>query len=393
VSALFTITKKELRDNLRDKRSMTSALIMPMIGALVFVLMTNMIAGLEGRDKPLVIPVAGAQNAPNLVGFLRRAGATVTDAPADFERKVQDGELDLVLTIPADYGKSFAAGRTATLELTVDNSRNQSHGTIRRVRNLLEAYSDGLGALRLFARGVSPALARPVTVDENDLATPEKMAGFALAMIPMFLLITAFIGGMYLAIDATAGERERGSLEPLLLNPVSLRDIVLGKWAAVVVTGFGALGVATAAFAVALRRAPLHELGVRAELGMTQVLEGALVLVPLVLFAAALQILVSLFARTYKEAQTYLSLLLLVPTLPTSLLSLSNLRPQTWMMATPMWGQSLMLNAIVRGDAIPPVHYALGAVSALLLTSACLMFATRLLGRETTVFGRTQAGA
>ena len=392
MGAIGTIARKELRDNLRDKRSMTSALLMPFVGVVMFVMMTNLVVKMEGSEKPLVVPVVGAEHAPNLVGFLERAGAKIEEAPADYDKKLKAGELDLVLSIPADYAKDYTAGRTAHVQLFVDNSHNQSHASVRRVQRMLDVFGDQLGAMRLYARGVSPALARPVSIDEVDLATPEKMAGFALMMIPLFLVMTAFVGGMYLAIDATAGERERGSLESLLLNPVTRWSLLLGKWLAVVVAALMALACSLAGFWIALRHVPLEELGLRASLDLHQLGLALLVLVPMALLSAALQLLVSLFARTYKEAQTYLSLLLLIPTLPGTVLSMLPLKPQLWMAAVPLLGQSLMLNDLVRGEPIGAVRIALAAACAVPPTVAFLALAVRMLGRESTVFGRTQGG-
>jgi sodium transport system permease protein len=366
---------------------------MPIVGVVMFVLMTSLIVRMEGQEKPLVVPVVGAEHAPNLIGFLERIGAKIEQAPADYENQVKSGELELVLRIPDDYAKDYLAGRTARVELFVDNSRNQSHASIRRVQHALELFGDQLGGMRLFARGVSPALARPVAVEEIDLATPEKMAGFALGMIPLFLIITAFVGGMYLAIDATAGERERGSLESLLLNPVTRWSLLLGKWLAVVIAALIALGFSLVGFWIALRHVPLEELGLRASLDVQQLLVAIVILVPMAVLSAALQIFVSLFARTYKEAQTYLSLLLLIPTFPATMLSILPLKPQTWMAAVPLLGQSLMLNDLVRGESIDVLRLVLAAMSAIPPTIVFLAFAVRTLGREATVFGRTQGGS
>jgi sodium transport system permease protein len=343
----------------------------------------------EGHAKQLHIRVVGAERAPNLIAYLRNAGASIEEAPRGFEDAVRSGDLPFVLTIPPDYGKDFGAGRTAKLELTVDQSHSGSHGEVRRIEGLLSAYGDHLAGLRLMARGVSPALALPITVEEIDLATPEKMAGFVLGMIPMFLLVGVFAGGLHLAIDATAGERERGSLEPLLLNPVSLRSVILGKWAAVVVTAFGVVMLTIVGFAIVLHHLPLEQLGIRADVGVRALGLVVAILVPLVLFASALLVTMSLFARTYKEAQTYLSLVIMLPTLSAAVLSLSPAKAKHWMMLVPVWGQTLMLSDVVRGESIGWGQLALAAGAAVSIAALLLAQATRMLSRETIVFGRS----
>lgn len=391
MSALRTVYRKELRDNLRDRRSMTSALLMPMLGPVMFGLIFTALARTQREDRPLSIAVAGARNAPSLIAFLERHGAQVTEAPQDFEKKVRDGELELAVSIPDDYGKKWSGGRSAKVALVVDSSVSKTRVAVRRVSKLLSAYAQQMAALRLLARGVSPSLAAPVAVDEVDVATPEKTAGTLLGMVPLFLLMATFVGGLYLAIDATAGERERGSLEPLLLNPVSRRSVVLGKWLACVSATLLAVSISLAGFVIAVDRVPLQDLGLKAELRAPQIAGMVLVLVPLALFASALQMLLAMFARSFKEAQTWLSLMLLVPTLPASILSINPVKAVSWMMAVPVFAQTLLLGDLLKGDWPHPMWLAGAALSTALAAALCLAVTVKLLGDERIVYGRTQS--
>lgn len=386
------VYRKEMSDNLRDRRSMTSALLVPLLGPLMFGLVFTAVARSQREDKPLLVPIAGARNARSLVGFLERHGAIVQDAPADYEAKVRDGDLDLAVSVPEDYGKDWEGGRSAQVRLVVDNSRSSARSQVRRVQKLLAAYASQIGALRLLARGVSPQLAAPVVVEELDLATPEKIAGSALAMIPLFLLMATFLGGMYLAIDATAGERERGSLEPLLLNPVSRQAIVTGKWLAVVSATWIAIAVSIAGFEVALARVPLQDLGLKASLGPVQVAYALAALLPLSLLAASLQMVLALFARSFKEAQTWLSLLMFIPLIPAALLSVNPVKPQLWMTAVPVLGQTVMLSDIVRGEMPPASWVVVAALAAAVAAFLCIAIAVHMLADERIVLGRAQAG-
>jgi sodium transport system permease protein len=384
----LAIVKKELRDNMRDRRSMVSALIMPLLGPLTLMVTFSMMASWQREDRPLEIPVAGMQNAPSLVAFLQRHGAIVQEAPADYEAQVRDGKLDLAIAIPEDYGKEFEAGRAAPLSVVEDSSRNKSRPQVLRARRLIEGWSRQLGALRMIARGVSPALVSPLETSDVDLATPEKTASNVLGILPMFMLIAVFVGGLYLAIDATAGERERGSLEPLLVNPVSARQVALGKWVAIVLATCVAVVVGLLGFAYALGKVPLQDLGIRFRLGSAELAGILAAALPLALFSSALQMTFALFARTYKEAQTYLSLMMLVPVLPASFLSISPLKPAVWMMAVPALGQIELMNGVMRGETPPVSWFALAAGAAMVAAALLLAWASRLLRNEKIVFGR-----
>jgi sodium transport system permease protein len=384
----WIILRKELVDHLRDHRSLLSSLLFPLLGPLVMGVTFSMLASWHRTDKPLKLAVVRAEGAPSLMDFLQRAGAEVTAAPQDYEQQVRDGDLDVVLLVPADYGEQFRKASPATVQVLSDSSNQRARKTVDRARSLLHAYSGQVGALRLIARGVSPTLAQPVKLDELDVATKQQQAALLLNMIPVFLLMGAFIGGMHLAIDAMAGERERGSLEALLVNPVPASAVVLGKWLATV--GAAVLAVLTmiAAFALTVRLVPLEELGMRAHFGPGEVLGILLVMGPLVLFTSAAQLLVATFASSFKEAQTYVSLVTFVPTLPGIFLTMSPLKPQAWMALVPSLGQQLLISDVMRGDPARPGWIWLAGLGALVSTAACLVATTRLLGREAIIYGR-----
>jgi sodium transport system permease protein len=382
------VLRKELTDHSRDRRSLFSGMLVPILGPVMFLGMFSLIASWTRQDKPIVIPVAGAEYAPHLIAFLQRGGAIIEKAPPDFEAQVRDGKLELALSIPEDYGKEFEAGRSAPLQLAFDSSSNKTRPAVARARRLLEVYMRRLSALRMIARGVSPSLVAPIDLTELDLATPEKTAANALSMIPLFLLMAAFVGGLHLAIDCTAGERERGSLEPLLVNPVSREAVVLGKWLGVVVVTCFAIVVALAGFAIAVTRVPLQDLGVKFHLGASEAAGLLAACLPLTLFAAAVQITLALFARTFKEAQTYLSMLMLVPMVPATFLSLSPVTTKAWMMAVPVLGQTVLMVDVLRGEARPFFWFLGAGLAAAVAAALFLAWAAQLLKRETIVFGR-----
>lgn len=382
------IFAKESIDNLRDRRSIASALVMPLLGPLMVSVLLGVIASTEGRGHPVNVAVVGRANAPNLIAFLEREGAHVSDAPADYEAQVRKGDLDVALVVPETFARDFTAGKPAEVKLVEDGSSTRARATVDRTKRLLRAYSGQIGALRLVARGVSPELADAVSIDVVDLSTRQQHAAALLQIVPMFLLLAAFMGGLYLTIDAMAGERERGSLEPLLVNPVPRAAVVVGKWLAAVVAASAGVALMLAGMTEAIAHAPLEELGLRVSFGRSELLRTAFVLAPLVLFSSALQLLVSTFARTVKEAQTYLSLLTFAPTLPGMFLAMEAIQPAAWMRWVPGLGQQLLLTDVLRGDRVDALPMVGAAVSAALLAAVCLVACARMLGRERVIFGR-----
>jgi sodium transport system permease protein len=382
------VAKKELTDHLRDRRSVTSALLVPLFGPLIFAVMFTFMARWNREDKVIDLPIVGRENAPSLVAYLERAGVQTRDAPADYEAKVQEGALDAVLLVPPDYGKRFSGGKPAEVKLVIDSSRASAHLGQRRVRSALERYGAVVGAERLIARGVAPDLAAPVRVEDKDLATPEKNAGMVLNMIPLFLVLAAFVGGLNVAIDVTAGERERGSLEPLLLCPVSRLALVLGKWAAAVAASIAAVLVSTAAFYVLVHRVPLQDLGVKARFEGPALLGVLCGVLPLALLTSALQMLIAIYSRSFKEAQTSLSLFMMVPMVPGMILALNPVKTRAWMMLVPVFGQDVLLGEVLRGEPLPRAWFALAALASLALAAAALAVTTRLFGKERIIFGR-----
>lgn len=383
------VLAKELRDNLRDRRSVLSAMIYPVIGPLVLGLTLALVAEWKRTDRPVELPVVGAERAPSLMAFLAQNGVKILAAPADPEAAVREGKAKAVLIVPESYPEDFRAGRPARLQLLVDESRNSARAANQKAQRLLAGYGSQVGAQRLLVRGVNPELATALVVERVDLSTPGKLAASLLTMLPLFLLMATFVGGMHVAIDATAGERERGSFEPLLINPVSRWDLVAGKWAATLVVSSAVVGLTLLGFVAMSRFVSLGDLGIDLNFGPGEVGGILAASLPLGLLAGALQMLVATFARSFKEAQTYLSLLLFAPMLPSIALGLIPVQPQAWMMVVPGVAQQLMVTDLIAGESPPAAWYLLAFASSALLSAVCLAVTARLFTREAIVFGRS----
>jgi sodium transport system permease protein len=357
MKSAFTVFWKEVRENLRDRRTVINTLLTgPLLAPAIFVLIINATISreLDKAERVLPVPVIGAANAPNLVAALKQQNIEIKDAPADPERAVREMDADLVLRIPAEFGDSWKKGEPAQVELIYDASRREAQTSVGRLRGALESYSQRTGAMRLLARGISPSVNRPFVVADRDQSTAQTRSGTLFAMLPYFFILGAFIGGMALAIDTTAGERERQSLEPLFVNPVSRSQLLVGKLLATSLFALTSVLLGIVAFSIVGRFLPTEKLGMSLEIGFHFGWRVLLVMLPLVVLIATLQTLAAAFAKSFREAQTYLSLLMFVPAVPTMMLSLFPVKTEAWMYAVPLMGQQIVITRLMRGDAVAP---------------------------------------
>ncbi|MFT5684677.1 MAG: sodium transport system permease protein [Myxococcota bacterium] len=383
---LLAIVHKELLDGVRDRRAVLSAFSFPLFAPLLIAFMLNSLA--TRTDDPLELAIIGGENAPELVGFLENQGIELQEIPDDPELAIADGVLDVVLVIPEDYGEDFREGRPASVQIMVDNSQDTARSGITKTRALLRAYSGHIGALRLLARGVDPGLMSPITIDEIDQSNPQKKAANLLDMIIMFVVLGAFVCSMYIAIEAAAGERERKSLEPLLINPVSRTVLVVGKWLAAVAFGFVGVVLTLVVMMVAIRAIPLESLGFRIMLSVEVGFWIFLIAAPLAPLAGALQLLIASFTRSFKEAQLYISLSLTLPMMPGLIMSLKPVKTEAWMYVVPLLSQQVLGAKLLRGEQIAALDYILAASSTLALTGVCLWATVWLFSRERMLFSK-----
>jgi sodium transport system permease protein len=390
IERIGIIFKKEVIDNLRDRRTLAGSLFYPLIGPLLMALLFTVLGRTMSTqaEQPLALPVVGAQNGPALIQFLEQNGTEIQPGPDDPEASVRAGDHDVVLVIPAGYEEDFSAGRPATVRLVVDDSRQSASISVKRASRLLEAYSQQMGTLRLLARGVDPSLVTALAVERTDVSTPQSQAAIFLNIMPYFIIFSVFIGGMYLVIDTTAGERERGSLEPLLINPVARSELVLGKLAAALV--FTVIGVieTLVGFLIMLNVTPTESFGVQISLRPSALGVIFLIAIPMMLLAAALQMIIATFTRSFKEAQNYLSFLPLIPALPGMFLVFVPVKTKLWMMLIPTFGQQLLINQVMRGEPLDALNVTISAVVTAVAGVALVFVAIKLYERERVLFGR-----
>ena len=380
---------KELKDGLRDRRTALMVLIASILtGPLTLVLVAHFVSGLEEKAATLKVRIAGAARAPALVNFLQRNDVEIEAAPDDYESRIREGRLDAVIVVREDFDERFLAGDQAKVEIVYDDSRTDAGPAIRQAERLLRAFNRETGTLRLVARGVSPDLAEPVKVDHVNSATPRQRGAFLLFLIPMFAILSPLLGGMTIAIDSTAGERERGSLEPLLGNPVPISRLVVGKWLAAWSFAIGVAFLTLGGFAAAASLYAERKVPALTAFGPPELAEFTLVVIPFAAMTAALQMLICTYGRSYREAQTYVSYVATAVSFVPVIAIFSGLKDAFWQLAVPVLGQQMVLSRLIRGDAVAALDYAMPAAIALAIAAVCLTGVTRLLGEERIVFGR-----
>ena len=386
--AVRIVFAKEMLENLRDRRVILSAflfgvLLAPVIFGLTTSLASKRVA--ESQDKPLKLAVSGGEHAPNLLHFLEENGTeirTVAMAPDQAITEVRAGREDLVLLIDAEYGRKLQAGEPAPLDLVVDTANQQTSRSADRARRLLEAYGGQLASLRLLVRGISPEVVQPVDVRTLDVATPAGRSLLILGMMTYFSFMSMLVGGFYLAIDTTAGERERGSLEPLLGLPVNRAELIVGKMLATSAFMSISLLLTLTAFGIVLQFIPLEALGMSANFGPRVVLAMFAVMLPFVPLGAGLMTSVASFTRSNREAQSWLSVVMLLPIAPIMFAVVNGTKPSAALMTIPSLSQHLLATSLMRGDAIPPLHALISGGTTLLLGALFVVLAIRLYKRE-----------
>jgi sodium transport system permease protein len=389
VTQAMVVLRKELKDWSRDRRSIVTAMVGILFGPLFFAFTFNTMASRQRQAEDVTIPVVGAANAPALMTWLKgQAGVTVVDGPADPEAAVRTGEQDVVVVIADDFAGDFSASKPAQVRIVADSSSQTTRPKVQRVRSLFQTYSSQIGSLRLIARGVSPVVATAIQLEDVEVSSAQQRAARIIGFLPVFILMAAFMGAMQIATDSTAGERERGSLEALLVNPAPRGAILAGKWLAALTVAFAAVVLSGALLISIFRAIPFQDLGLRFSLGAPQVSGMLAVLLPLCPLMVAGQVYMATFAKSFKEAQSYLSLLMMAVMLPGFILTLYPTGSKTWMYFVPFLGQTAMMTDVLGGKAVPALMLAGPALINLALAVVAVKATTSLLHRERIIFGR-----
>lgn len=386
---LITVLRKEATENVRDRRSVFNSLLLgPILFPLMFIgIVWFTTTAEQGRiEATLEIPVIGADRASSLIRFLEQQGVVIKPAPEDPEATVRSQDELVVIRVPEDFEEHWSKGEPAPVEVIADPSRQESQVTIRRVKTLLATYGHQIGMLRLQLRGVAPQLTSAILIRDVDLSTAKSRAILAMIFLPYVLMITAFTGGMHLALDTTAGEKERRSLEPLLINPVPRWQIMTGKLLTTMIFAMASLALTLVSFKLVLPLMPIGAFGVDLTISVEGMLKILFVISPVAILAASLLTVLASFAKTYREAQSYSGLVIMIPLIPSLIFMTNPVRPETWMMSIPLFSQNMLIGEIVRGEMVPFLWHALSFGSTLIIGLVLAVMAATLYNRPRLIF-------
>jgi sodium transport system permease protein len=387
ISHVWILLGKELTCALRDRNAMLAFLLTPLLSPAIYGLIFTLLAARVHSEQTLVLPIEGAGNAPELVQWLtRQTGVEVVASPADPAGAVRDSGRPGVLSIGPDFQDQLARGRPAVLTLVSDGSRGDSQRFAARVRELVLGYGAQMAQARLTLRGIDPTVVAPMKLDEWDVSGARERDGGVLAFLPMLLVWMALMGGMPLALDSTAGERERGSLEPLLLNPVASSSVIGGKWLATAAQSALGLMLAAASSILMLRFVPWHEVGVQMHVSDLALWSSTLVMLPVALLVSAAAMLVSALARSFQQAQSYAGLLMLAVLLPCILTVALPGSHAPWMSAVPVVGQMSITRDVLGGQAAELPRLLRAMAGTIIPALVLVVAAARLMRREAIVF-------
>ena len=389
MAGLGVVFRKEFVDSLRERRAVVSALVFgPLLGPVLFAVLTSYAVRLQIDEavQPVEVPVIAGRGAENLMAHLYRRQIDVDHERFDdveaLREAVRRGDVDVGLVIAEDFSEALGTGAPARLWLVADTANSSARPSISRLRLALDEYGLLIGVHRLALRGIDPTLAQPVAVLADDVSTPSGRAILLLGMMTYFLLFSTLLGGTQVAIDTTAGERERGSLEPLLTLAVSRAVLVWGKLGVTFVFMALSLAVCIASFAVAVRFLPLAEIGMAANLTPRVCAGIYVVMLPFAALGAGIMTLVASYTKSFREAQTYTSIAMVAPPLPILLVILNPMQSSALWMLVPSLAQHLLVTDLVKGDGLDPGLMLLSATATIAVGLACALATVRRYGSE-----------
>ena len=386
------VLRKEWRDALRDNKSLRMVMLMPVYFVGVFVASSLFIIHMSNQSRattsePIKLTVVGAAHLPPLIDWLQERGVKVDSLETDAYQQVERGDLGYALIIPEDASTKFATGESIELALVFDATNSKLQGSLHFVRQQIWSWNARMGSLRLLSRGISPGIANPVYIRDLNIASDQKMGFFVMASLPMLLILTAFIASVGFSADMTAGERERRSLESLLITPTSSASIILGKWATSFSLTLMVLLVEVLLLAIAFAYVPFNELGLRVDVSLGDLFAVYAVLIAVALLATGLQFLISLFARNFKDAQTYMGLMVFLPMVPLFYTLFNPSAYAEWFRWVPILGHQVLIKDLLLGGAATATHFAQLWLVSGAIAAAFIAYTIRQLRKPKIVYG------
>ncbi len=376
---ILAIYWKEISDAMRDRRTLmmvlaSSLLLVPM---LLFVFSTIM-SQVESQAVDRNVLAVNMKDAPSLENYILRQGYQIKQAPDDYEEKSRSKELiKPVLLVPAHFEENLAQLKRVELEIAYDTSNRQAEMGLNPLRTLLNGYVQERSSLALMMRGVSSEVLQAVAVKERHISRPDERRVTITAMLPMVLIMAIVMGGMFAAIDSTAGERERGSLEPLMMNPVSGMQLAIGKTAAVASVSILIVILTVSSFFPAQSVIANEALRAEFQFGWKDASAFLLILIPLAAALSSLQIALSLTCKTFKEANVRNQLLSLAVSFMPVFFMVNPGKEPAWLGWVPVMAQTQMMNQVLKGELVSMNALAIASLVSAVIVVASLSFVSR----------------
>jgi sodium transport system permease protein len=392
MNKLFTVFKKEWRDAWRDKKSLRMTLLMPIYFVAVFVASVLFAIHMSQQSRatnaePIKLPVVGAEHLPALIDWLEERGLKVEPVGDEAYRQVEESTLDYALIIPKDAAEKFATGESIELALVFDITNNKIHGSLNFVRQQIWSWNSRMGSLRLLSRGISPAVVNPVYIRDLNIASDEKMGFFVMMILPLLLILTAFMSSVGFTADMVAGERERRSLESLLITPTKSSALILGKWLNSFSLTLIVLTVEMLLLGLAFGNLPFNELGLRVNVTLADLFGVFVVLASVAFIATGLQFFISIFARSFKDAQTYMGLMVFIPMVPLFYTLFNPSAYADWFRWVPILGHQVLIKDLLLGGQAHLWQFAQVWLVSVALGVLMLGFTIRQLRKPKIVYG------
>ena len=381
--AALTVYLKELRDALRDRRTLLVVLFSSvLLGPLVLVAISGFIANLEARAERREVLVIGLEHGPSLRNFLERQTQTVKAAPADYEAQLRASKLqDPVIVIPPGFEDALRNGDAPVVEVVSDSTNRQAESGSQRVQRLLGAFSRERATLNIVWRGLSTDLLEPLRVEERDLASVQTRSTQITGMLPFFVIVAVLYGALNAGLDTTAGERERGSLEPLLMTPPQRQAIVLGKWGAVASLGMLIALLGCFSFLPAQWLLRSDTLQAMFQYGVREALLFLAVLLPFAAAISAVLMAVAIRCRSFKEAQANTAVVVLAVTMLPIVTLFNQSGESPWQLWVPALAQHTLMTRVLRGEALGPEQVLVPLAVCAAITALGIWFVSRALTR------------
>jgi sodium transport system permease protein len=375
----FVVFKKELIDALRDRRTLFMVLLSSVaVGPIVLIALSALVGGIEKRAEERTVVVQGIEHAPTLRNFLERQTYRITAAPADYEQQLVAKTLgDPVVVIGKDFEAKLARGEPPLVEIVSSSANQRAQQSEGRITRLLRGFSSEQSTLRLALRGISPAALEVIDVQDRDLANPQSRAAQLTGTLPFFLLMAMLYGALNAALDTTAGERERGSLEPLLMNPASRTALVAGKWGAVAAVGMLIALLSCLSFLPAQGLLRSETLAALFQFGVREAALFLALLAPLAAALSAVMMAIAIRCKSFKEAQANNTVVIMAVSLLPLVTFFDQGGERPWYLFMPALGQVALMNRVLKGEALALYDVAMPLLVCAAITAVCIALVAR----------------